>query len=106
MNQIIIWFWNVSGQERNTILVEAQICFGNNRAGDLEIISSIETWVINGLIIDTRHLTRKYLCSHQDDAMRCYDYIIRNYAMLNNRKFGVPNKVYKVHDYAYDNMQL
>ena len=39
----------------------------------------IKTIVINELIIELHRLTREPLCIHQDDAMGCFDRIIRNY---------------------------
>ena len=39
-------------------------------------MSTVETTILNEIIIDTRRLNRKPLCIYQDDAMECYDKII------------------------------
>ena len=69
-------------------------------------MSQIETIITIELVPDTYHLTQKYLCSYQDDAIECYDHTIKNFAMLNSRKFGVPSNIFKVRCHAYDNIQL
>ena len=67
-------------------------------------MSASETAVINEIILDIHRITREPICSHQDDAMGCYNRIIRNHAMLNSRKHGIPENVCKMHCNAHDNM--
>ena len=56
------------------------------------------------IILDNHRTTREPICSYQDDTMGCYDRIIRNHAMLNNRKHGIPENVCKMHCNAHDNV--
>ena len=58
-----------------------------NQTGGRKNISAVETATINELIIEHHRLTRQTLCIHQDDAMGCYDRIIRGHATLSSRKF-------------------
>ena len=67
-------------------------------------MSASETAVINENIFDIHRITREPICSHQDDTMGYYDRIIRNHAMLNSRKHGISENVYKMHCNAHDNM--
>ena len=67
-------------------------------------MSAIETATLNELIIESHRLTKQPQCIHQDDAMRCYNRIIRTHATINNRKFGIPDNVCKLHLKAHDNM--
>ena len=67
---------------------------------------SIETTVIDDLIKEFHRITRKILCTHQDDAMGCYDRIIRNHAILNSRKYNIPDNACKVHPIAHDKMKF
>ena len=45
------------------------------------------------------------MCTHQDDEMGCYDRIIRNHAVLNSRKYNIPENVCKVYSIAHDKMK-
>ena len=38
--------------------------------------------------------------------MGCYDRIIRSHAILNSRKFGIPNKICKVYSITHDLMHF
>ena len=38
--------------------------------------------------------------------MRCYDCIIHSHTILNSRKFGIPNNIFKVYSIAHDMMQF
>ena len=67
-------------------------------------MSASETAVINENILDIHRITREPIRSHQDDAMGCYDRIIRNHAMLNSRKHGISENMYKMHCNTHDNM--
>ena len=55
--------------------------------GGRKNMSAVETSTINELVIEYHRLTRQALCIHQDDAMGCYDRIIRGHATLSIRKF-------------------
>ena len=65
-------------------------------------MSSIETTVIDELINEYHRITRETLCTHQDDAMGCYDRIIYNHAVFNNRKYDIPDNVRKVHSIGHN----
>ena len=67
---------------------------------------AVETGTIDQLIIETHRLTKYPLCIHQDDAMGCYDRIIRSHAILNSRKFGIPNNICKVYSIAHGMMEF
>ena len=69
-------------------------------------MSAIETATLNELIIEIIRLTKHPLCIHQDDAMGCYDRIIRTNATINSRKFGIPDNIYKLHQTAHDRMEF
>ena len=64
-------------------------------------MSTIETSIINELIIETHHSTKQFLRIHQDDAMGCYDRIIRPHAIWNRRKYGIPENVCQLHIKAH-----
>ena len=44
------------------------------------------------------------MCIHQDDAMGYYDRIIRSHAILNVRKFGILENIYKIYSVTCDKM--
>ena len=69
-------------------------------------MSSIETAVIDDFIKECHRIIRKILYTHQDDAMDCYDRIIRNHDILNSRKYNIPDNVCKVHSIAYEKMKF
>ena len=56
---------------------------------------AVEIATIDKVILETQRLTKFPLCIHQDDAMGCYDRIIRSHAILNSSKFGIPDNIYK-----------
>ena len=85
---------------------EANNWLGNNQTGGRKKICAVETGTIYQLIIETHRLTKYPLCIHQDDAMGCYDRIIRSHAILNSRKFGIPNNIFKMYSIAHDMMQF
>ena len=78
---------------------------GFNQTNGRKNMSSIETATINELIIETRRLTKQPLYIHQNDAMRCYNRIIRPHAILNSRKFGIPENVCQLHIKSFNNMK-
>ena len=65
-------------------------------------MSTVETATINELMIDSHRLTKFLLCIHQDDAKTCYDRIIRSHIIVNNRKFGIPNNIYRLYSITHD----
>ena len=69
-------------------------------------MSSIEIVVIDEMIKEYHRITREALCTHQDDAMRCYDRIIHNHAILNSRKYDILDNVCKVHSIDHDKMKF
>ena len=79
---------------------------GNNQTGGRKNFCAIETGTIDQLIIETHRLTKYPLCLHQDNAMGCYDRIIRSHAILSSRKFGIPDNICKVYSIAYDLMHF
>ena len=60
---------------------------GLNQTGGRKEMSTVETATINELIIEYHRLIRQTLCIHQDDAMGCYDRIIRGHATLSISDF-------------------
>ena len=69
-------------------------------------MSAVETATINELIIEYHRLTRQILCIYQDDAMGCYDRIIRGHATLSSTKFMIPDNICKVHSIAHNKMKF
>ena len=67
-------------------------------------MSSIETVIVNKLILEHHRTISKLLCTHQDDAMGCSDHIIHNHTILNSCKYGISNNACKVHAKVYDQM--
>ena len=67
-------------------------------------MSAVETVTINELIVEYNKLTRQNLCIDQDDAMGCYDRIIRGHSIFNSRKFEIPDNICKVYGKTHDNM--
>ena len=78
----------------------------NNQTGGRKNFYAVETGTIDQFVIETHRLTKYLLCIHQDDIMGCYDRIIRSRAILNSRKFGIPNNICKVYSIAYDIMKF
>ena len=68
--------------------------------------SAVETATINELIVETHRLTKLPLCIHHDDTMTWYGRIIRSHAILNSRKFGIPDNFYKVYSIEHDIMKF
>ena len=85
---------------------EKQQWICNNQTRGRKDMSSIETTVINELIIAFHRLTQEQLCIHQDDAIGCFDRIIRNHAILNSRKYGVPQNTCKGHAQSIDKIEF
>ena len=101
-NLILKYFWPKQGMHK----AEANNWLGNNQTGGRKNFCAVETGTIDQLIIETHRLTMYPLCIHQDDAMGCYDRIIRSHAILDSRKFGIPNNICKVYSIAHDMMQF
>ena len=79
---------------------------GDNATGGRKYMSAIETTTLNELIIESHRLTKYPLYIHQDDAMECYDRIIRTHATINSRKFGIPDNICKLHQTAHNRMEF
>lgn len=69
-------------------------------------MSSIKTVVTDELIKQYHPITRETLYTHQDDSMGCYDRIIRNHAILNSRKYEIPNNVCKVNSIVHGKVKF
>ena len=67
---------------------------------------AVETGTIDQLVIESQILTNYSLCIHQEDAIDCYDRIIRSHAIINCRKFGIPNNICKLYSIAHDLIQF
>ena len=74
--------------------------------GERKDMSAIETVTLNELIIKSHRLTKHPVCIHQDDAIGCYDRIMRTHATINSRKFGIPDNICKLHQIAHDRMEF
>ena len=74
--------------------------------GRKKYMIAIEIASLNKLIIESHRLTKQSLYIYQDDAMGCYDVIIRTHVILNSRKFGIPDNICKLHLKAHDNMNF
>ena len=83
---------------------EANHWLGNNQTGGK--FYAVETATIDQLIIETHRLTKFPLCIHHDDTMGYYDSIIRSHAILNSRKFGIPDNICKVYNITHKLMQF
>ena len=101
-NLVLKYFWPKQGIHK----AESNQWLGNNQTGGRKNFCTVETGTIDQLIIETHRLTKYPLCIHQDDAMSCYYRIIRSHAILNSRKFGIPDNIFKVYSIAYDMMQF
>ena len=99
-NLILKYFWPRKGMQK----VEENNGLGDNATGGRKDMNAIETATLNELIIESHILTRHQLCIHQDDAMGCYDRIIRTHTTINSRKFGIPDNICKLHQTAHDRM--
>ena len=99
-NLILKYFWANKGMR----IAEKKEWLGDNQTGGRKGMSASETAVINEIILDIHRITREPICSHQDDAIGCYDRIIRNHAMLNSRKNGIPENMCKMYCNAHYNM--
>ena len=93
-------------KKKECIKLRKKQWLGDNETGGRKEMSSIETAVIDELIKENHRITRETLCTHQDDAMGCYDRIIRNHVILNSRKYSIPENVCKVHSIAHDKMKF
>ena len=73
---------------------------GLERIGGRKVSSAIETSTIDELVMETHRIIRKSICTNQDDAIGCYDLIIRNHTIINSRNIlGNVCKLYcEVHD--------
>ena len=101
-NLVLKYFWLKQGMHK----AERNNWLGNNQTGGRKNFCAVETGTIDQLIIETHRLTKYPLCIHQDDAMGCYDRIIRSHAILNSRRFGIPNNICKVYNIEHDMMQF
>ena len=101
-NLILKYFWPKKGMQK----IEENNWLGDNAAGGRKDMSTIVTATLNELIIESHRLTKQPLCIHQDDAMGCYDRIIRTHAAINSRKFGILDNIYKLHLKTHDSMEF
>ena len=101
-NLVLKYFWSKQGMHK----AESNQWLGNNQIGGRKNFCAIETETIDQLIIETHRLTKYPLYIHQDNAMGCYDCIIRSYAIINSRKFGIPDNICKVYSIAHDLMHF
>ena len=85
---------------------EASHWLGNNLTGGRKKFGAAEIATIDQLIIKAHRLTKFPMCIHHDDAMGYYDRIIRSHAILNIRKFGIPNNICKVYIIAHNLMEF
>ena len=99
-NLILKYFWTKKGIQK----AEDNKWLGKNQTGGRRNTSAVETATINEIMLDTHRLTKVPLCIHQDDAKACYDRIIRSHAILNSRKFGIPNNICRLYSITYDKM--
>ena len=67
---------------------------------------AVERATINALVIEYNRLIRQTLCIHQDDAMGCYDRIIRGHATLSSREFLILDNVCKVHSITHNKIKF
>lgn len=79
---------------------------GSNHMGEKGKMSSIETVTINKMIIEVYRLTKNLLCIHQDNVMRYYDKITRNYSILCSKNFGIPDNICKINCQTHDILQF
>ena len=86
--------------------VEENNWLGDNATGGRKDMSAIETVTLNELIIESHRLTKHPVYIHQDDAIGCYDRIIRTHTIINSRKFGIPDNICKLHQTAHDRMEF
>ena len=86
--------------------VEENNWLGENVTGGRKDMSVIETATLNELIIESHRLMKHSLCIHQDNAMGCYDRIIRTHSKINSRKFCIPDNICKLHQKSHDNMEF
>ena len=82
-NLVLKYFWPKEGMKK----AEKNNWLGLNQTGGRKNMSAVERATINELIIEYHRLTRQTLCIHQDDAIGCYDRIIRGHATLSSRNF-------------------
>ena len=99
-NLILKYFWSKKGMQK----AEQNNWLEDNATGGWKYMSTIETETLNELIIESHRLTKHPLCIYQDDAMGCYDRIIRTYATINSRKCCIPDNICKLHLKPHDNM--
>ena len=85
---------------------EENYWLGNNHTGGRKKFFAVEIVTIDQVILETHRLTKFPLCIHQDDAIRCYDRITRSHAILNSRKFGIPDNICKVYNIAHNLMKF
>ena len=72
---ILKYFWPKKGIQN----AEENNWLGDNATGGRKYMSAIETATLSQLIIGSHRLTKHPLCIHQDDAMGCYDRIIKEH---------------------------
>ena len=101
-NLVLKYFWPKQGIEK----AEVNLWVRNNQTGGRKNFCAVETATIDRLIIKTHRLTKFPLCIHQDDEMGCYGRIIRSHAILNSRKFSIPDNICKVYNIAHSLMKF
>lgn len=67
-------------------------------------MSTVETSVINELILESHRIKQKYVYVQHDNAMGCYNRIIHNHVTLNSRIFGIEYNICKLQRNAHNRM--
>ena len=101
-NLILKLFWPKEGTKKS----EDNNWLGLYQQGGRKYMRAVETTTFYQNIIDIHRLTKQPLCIRYDDIMGCYDRIIRSHAILNSRKFGIPDNIYKLYSVTDDKTVL
>ena len=101
-NLVLKYFWPKQGMKK----AEKYKWLGLNQTGGRKNINAVETATINELVVEYHRLTRQALCIYQDDAMGCYDQIIRGHATWSSRKCFIPDNICKVHSIAHNKIKF
>ena len=95
------FFW----PKLSTKHVEATHTLGENAWGCRSSCSIDNVAMIDEFVTEVHHLTFTNLFKLQHDATTCFDRIINSHAMLNSRKFEVPDKICKVYSATLQNTE-